>query len=105
MSNQQATQEAVDRFYWSFRGPCCAGCDWWGYLNLVAGQCTRSAPVAAEGRWALLGVAHHSLPPEAGHVMTPRDYVCGDFRDSFDWSSLPAAYQRRVGVEGAPRRG
>ena len=100
MSNETTeTQEAVDRFYWS-HGPCCAGCDWWRHFNAAVGECTRSAPVAESERWAMIGISGYSLPTGAGHIVTPRDHRCGDFRDAFDWSSLPLAYQRRV---GAPR--
>ena len=106
MSDEQTTptQEAVDRFYWSHGGPCCAGCDWWRHFNSVAGDCLRSAPVAEGERWAMLGLSGQSLSTGAGHVVTLRSHVCGEFRDGFDWSSLPPAYQRRVGVHGAPRR-
>jgi hypothetical protein len=105
MADDQTTQEAVDRFYWSHGAPCCAGCDWWRHLNSSAGDCLRSAPVSGNERWALLGMTDCSLPREAGHVITPRDYACGEFRDGFDWSTLPPAYQRQVGADGAPRRG
>ena len=34
----------------------------------------------------------------AGHFMTRREHVCGDFKDDFDWSLLPVAYLLRIGV-------
>jgi hypothetical protein len=89
-------QEAVDRFY-SANGPCCAGCDWWSHHNSVAGECTKSAPVSGEERYAMLRIYTPSLPTAAGHVMTRRDHRCGDFKDAFDWSTLPAAYLKRIG--------
>jgi hypothetical protein len=52
----------------------------------------------------MVGVTGHAMPTGAGHVVTMREHSCGEFRDDFDWSSLPPAYQRRVGVVGAPRR-
>jgi len=61
--------------------PCCAGCDWWRWHNPVVGDCTKSAPVSGGERFALLGITWTSLPPEAGHVMTPRHHKCGDFKD------------------------
>ena len=76
-------QEYVDRFYWS-NGPCCAGCDWWRHHNSVAGECTRRAP------------DFHGFP------VTARNYVCGEFQDSFDWQSLPLAYLARVNFQ--PRK-
>lgn len=98
-------QEAVDRFYWSHGAPCCAGCDWWRHFNSAVGECLRSPPVGEAERWAMIGVTGHALPTGAGHVVTMRDHQCGEFRDDFDWATLPPAYQRRVGVQGAPRRG
>lgn len=54
-------------------------------------------------RVAMLGVYGATYPLTAGHVMTPRDHHCGDFKDDFDWATLPAHYLRRIG--GAPRKG
>ena len=98
-------QEIIDRFYWSHGAPCCAGCDWWRHMTSMTGDCLRSAPVSERERWAMLGVTGSSMATGAGHVVTQRDHCCGGFRDSFDWSSLPPAYQRRVGADGASRRG
>lgn len=91
-----AMQERFDTLYME-RGPCCAGCDWWHYVNSLVGECRRSAPVAAAERFALLGIASFSLNPGAGHVMTPAKHHCGDFRDEFDWSTLPLGYRARIG--------
>lgn len=93
-------QELIDRFYWEF-GPCCAGCDWWQHMNSSVGECTRSAPVASGDRIAMLGTEGASIDPGAGHIMTPRDHRCGEFRDTFDWSTLPLPYRKRVGVAAA----
>jgi hypothetical protein len=90
-------QECIDAFYWA-RGACCAGCDWWRSLNSSIGECTKSAPVAGGERWAMLGVSGCSLHSGAGHVTTSREHVCGEFKDGFDWSSLPLAYRARVGA-------
>jgi hypothetical protein len=32
-----------------------------------------------------------------GHIVTAREHVCGDFKDEFDWSSLPLPYRKLVG--------
>lgn len=94
-------QEAADRFYWSRGVACCAGCDWWRHLNSVAGECLRSAAVGQNERFVMLGIEGCSLPSRAGHVLTPRDHVCGEFRDSFDWRSLPLPYLSRIGFNDA----
>lgn len=95
-------QEIIDRYY-TERGPCCAGCDWWHHVNSVAGECRRSAPVAGAQRYALMGMRFIAARTEAGHVMTPRHHVCGEFRDDFDWSTLPAHYLRAIGRNRDPK--
>ena len=45
----------------------------------------------------MLGFTLCTLSIPAGHVMTERDHHCGDFKDSFDWSSLPMLYLKRIG--------
>ncbi|MGR9252693.1 hypothetical protein [Rhizobium leguminosarum] len=91
-----AMQEAIDSFYWR-HGPCCAGCDWWRSISSLAGDCTRSAPVSGAERAAMLGIERSSLPLTAGHVVTNRDHHCGEFRDDFDWTTLPLSYRKRIG--------
>ena len=88
-------QECLDRFYLK-TGPCCAGCDWWRSLNSVVGECHRSAPVSSAGRLAMLDMKSSSLAPAAGHVLTTREHVCGEFKDDFDWPSLPLWYRKRI---------
>jgi hypothetical protein len=75
------SQEHIDRFYFA-HGKCCAGCDWWRHINSVAGMCAR------------MPVEEH----------TTRGHVCGEFKDEFDWSSLPPNYRRMVGDPNAPAR-
>lgn len=89
-------QEFVDRFY-AARGPCCAGCDHWRHLNSMVGECHRAAPVASGDRAGMLGIHGSSLDPGAGHILTRRDHRCGEFTDTFDWSSLPPHYLRAIG--------
>lgn len=97
-----ARQEFIDAFYFK-HGPCCAGCDWWCSVNSIAGECRKSKPVPAADRYAMLGMQGCSAPMPAGHVLTPRDHYCGDFKDDFDWSSLPLPYRLRVGEPTAKR--
>jgi len=80
VNRHDKTQAVVDEFYRK-HGPCCAGCDWWRWHNSVAGECTRTAPVSGDVRFAMLGIVNSSLATDAGHVMTPRDHVCGEFKD------------------------
>lgn len=95
----QKSQEIVDTFYWK-TGPCCAGCDHWAYINSACGECTRSAPVSGHDRVAMLGMRFSSVNPVAGHILTNRGHRCGEFKDSFDWRSLPVTYLRRIGFKG-----
>jgi hypothetical protein len=96
-------QESLDRFYFS-HGPCCAGCDWWRSISPLTGECTKSAPVDGATRWAMIGLTHCSLKLMPGHIITPRDHVCGEFKDDFDWTSLSLPYRKRVGAPTTPER-
>jgi len=82
-------QKQVDRYYRK-HGPCCAGCDWWRHYSALAGECTKSAPVSAAERDAMIGLENASIRDDggAGHVITPRDHLCGGFIDSYSWSFL-----------------
>jgi hypothetical protein len=80
VSRQDRTQAIIDDFY-KARGPCCAGCDWWRWHNSLAGECIKSAPVSGAERFAMLGIESSSLMPGVGHIMTPREHVCGEFKD------------------------
>jgi len=95
MTTTDKASEIIDRFYVD-HGPCCAGCDWWRYANSVAGECTRYAPMPAEQRYSMLGMQSISAPIGAGHPLTPRDHFCGDFKDDFDWSTLPLPYLHKI---------
>lgn len=95
-------QETLDRFYWQ-NGNCCAGCDWWRSISALVGDCTRSAPVCGDQRADMLGIHGSSMRIEAGHIVTPRDHVCGDFKDEFDWDTLPLAYRKRIGAKTIER--
>lgn len=92
-----ARQQNADEYYWS-HGPCCAGCDWWAHINSLVGECRKSAPVRGAERGAMLGMGSCSAPIGAGHILTPRDHHCGDFKDDFDWSTLSPAYLRGIGA-------
>ena len=81
--------EILDRFY-TQNGPCCAGCDWWRWHNSVAGEFICTAPVSGAERAAMLGITWISCPIPAGHIMTPRDHYCGDFKDSSNIKMEPA---------------
>ena len=74
------TQAFVDKFY-KDNGPCCAGCDNWRYHNSVVGECIKSAPVSGEERYSMIGLESSSAKVEAGHIMTNREHLCGDFED------------------------
>lgn len=74
----EARQFYIDKFYFAHK-PCCAGCDWWKHINSVAGTCERHAPTIE------------------GFPTTTREQVCGDFKDEFDWESLPRSYLKKIG--------
>lgn len=80
LSLDEQQRDCVDKFY-ADNGPCCAGCDWWRYHNSLVGDCTKAAPVSGNERIGMLGIQGSTLPLEAGFPMTPRENLCGDFRD------------------------
>jgi hypothetical protein len=89
-------QERADRLYWK-QGPCCAGCDHWRSSCGLVGECTLTAPMAGKERLAMIGIRNCSLSIGAGHAFTPHDHRCGQFKDEFDWTSLPLFYRRKIG--------
>ena len=92
---EENLQERIDKFYFK-HGPCCAGCDWWRYINSRVGECTQSAPVPSSERAAMLEIENSTLTGNSGHILTRREHVCGQFKDDFDWSSLSLPYQKRL---------
>lgn len=90
-------QDWVDSFYHN-NGPCCAGCDHWRYINSAYGECLKSKIVSGKERGDVIGFDQCSMRIPAGHALTERDYVCGNFIDNFDWSSLPLAHRKRIGA-------
>lgn len=91
-----ALQEAADRIY-ARNGPCCAGCDWWKGGTTTSGRCTKAAPVSGHEVMLSMGITWSSYKFTAGHPFTDADNSCGDFKDEFDWASLPLAYLRKIG--------
>lgn len=77
-------QRGHDKYY-KKNGPCCAGCDHWQWHNSVSGECTRTVPVAGLDRVSMIGMHDASVKLGAGHIMTPRSHVCGEFLDTYDW--------------------
>ena len=74
------TQSFVDKFY-ADNGDCCSGCDHWRFHNSVVGECIKSAPVSGYERYSMIGIKSCSMEAEAGHIMTERGHLCGDFKD------------------------
>lgn len=80
----ESKQNLIDEFYLA-NGPCCAGCDHWRWLNTVAGECHKSAPVGGQDRFTATGMELISARVASGHIVTERSYHCGDFVDTHDW--------------------
>ncbi len=90
-------QEVLDTFYHQ-QGPCCAGCDWWRSISAFVGECHRTAMASGHDRMIALGIDYSSRAFGAGHVITKREHVFGEFKDEFDWTSLPLPYRKLVGA-------
>jgi hypothetical protein len=80
----KSKQQFIDDFYKN-HGDCCAGCDFWKWHNSHLGDCTKSAPVCGQERHSMLDIESCSMPLEAGHILTKRDHLCGDFIDTNEW--------------------
>jgi len=82
----EKAQQIVDAFY-KKHGPCCAGCDWWRFHNSSVGECIKSEPVSGAERYSMTGITKTNFTPDAGHIITKRDHVCGEFADTYDWEA------------------
>lgn len=85
MTYLEQVQNIIDKYY-KKNGPCCAGCDWWRWHNSVVGECHKNAPVSANERHSMLGINSLSARGDAGHILTKREHICGDFIDTYKWS-------------------
>lgn len=74
-------QNLINSFYES-HGDCCAGCDHWRYHNSLIGDCTKSNLVGGNDRLSNIDIKSSSLDIGSGHVITKRDYLCGNFIDT-----------------------
>ena len=87
----------LDKFYFA-KGKCCACCDYWRTNGIgITGECTNSKIISSKERLGFLGWRNCTLDIGAGHAITRRDYVCGQFKDSFNWESLPILYLKQIG--------
>lgn len=102
MKQQEASdyqeQMRADSFYMA-NGSCCSGCDHWRGMGGTIGECTNSKIISSKDRLRFLGWRNCTLDIGAGHAITRRDYVCGQFKDSFNWESLPVLYLKQIGYK------
>lgn len=103
-SESDAYQEQIraDKFYMQ-NGECCSGCDHWRGIGGTIGECTNSKIISSKDRLVFLGLRNCTLDIGAGHAITRRDYVCGQFKDEFDWQSLPLSYLKKIGHKNHER--
>lgn len=78
--NSARLQRHVDAYADKF-GPCCAGCDFWRWINTAVGECVRHAPDPSHDAAAGLGLHGVSLG-KSSTMLTKRDQWCGDFSDN-----------------------
>jgi hypothetical protein len=97
VENLSETDKCVAKFYF-LRGPCCAGCDAWQHDNAFIGECLHTVPTSGHDRIGMLNITSCSLQIDAGHIFTKRDHHCGEFRDTFDWSSLSPMTRKAIGA-------
>jgi len=87
MMSPEALQHFMDYHYRVLMEgkPCCAGCDHWEAFVINAGDCLISKLVPSHERMSLFEIKNLTLDIGAGHVITPRDYKCDNFIDTYDW--------------------
>lgn len=89
MTSRDEEWQRCHDYYYSEHGPCCAGCDHWRSLGVV-GECRKSVPVPAVERLSMISfvpsVYRGNL--DAGHIVTDRSHVCGEFKDDCNWSQV-----------------
>lgn len=90
-------QERCDRLYW-MHGKCCAGCDHWISDCSDTGQCEAAGIVSGEQVLKSIGITFSTWIPEPGFPYTRNDFVCGLFKDEFDWETLPVEYLKKIGA-------
>lgn len=102
MKSEEAeyTQDQIkaDKFYME-NGNCCSGCDHWRGMGGTIGECTNSKIMPWKDIMGFLGWENCTMNGKAGHAITRRDYVCGQFKDDFNWESLPLLYLKRIGYK------
>lgn len=102
MNKQQADdyqiQLLVDKYYME-NGRCCAGCDHWRHWGSTVGECTNSKILPECERAHMLDFKNAVYSIGAGHALTKRNHVCGQFKDTFDWKSLNMMYLRQIGYK------
>lgn len=92
-------QEHCDTLYWS-KGQCCAGCDFWNSDMGNSGECHHAGLVSGDQVLASMGAQFHTLHnPRPGYPLTKADQWCANFKDDFDWASLPSDYLERIGAK------
>ena len=97
---EKELQQHVDTVYWK-NGKCCAGCDHWRILNSISGECLKSKIIPAKERLKMVGIENISTDIGAGHAITLIGYVCGNFKDDFNWSILPLSYLKKIGYKSS----
>jgi hypothetical protein len=90
-------QATCDKIYWS-KGKCCAGCDHWASDGGLTGACAAAGIVSGEQVLKSMGISMSSYIPAPGFPITDHTFVCGLFRDNFDWTSLSPEYLAEIGA-------
>lgn len=95
----QKYQEICDTQYWS-NGPCCAGCDHWDSYAGLTGECQYAGIIPGDQVLASMGIQWSTLHnPSPGYPFTKARHCCSNFKDEFDWSTLPDDYLVKVGAK------
>jgi len=91
-------QARCDADYWRF-GKRCSGCDYWVSEQGYLGQCQQAGKLSGLDVLKSCGFEHYTGPiPAPDYPFTRAWGACVNFKDDFDWSSLPQEYLVEIGA-------
>lgn len=90
-------QARCDSRYWTY-GQRCSGCDYWASSEGDFGACQHAGIVSGQDVMMSLGLSFCSAPIQPGYPLTNDGHWCANFKDDFDWSSLPKEYLAEIGA-------
>lgn len=90
-------QKRCDSDYWKY-GQRCSGCDFWASSEGYTGECQHAGIVSGQDVLRSMGITFSTLLPPPGYPYREASHWCANFKDDFDWSTLPSEYLHEIGA-------